>query len=255
MSTTRRSGSNIIALLMVLLFKTADATEGPHPPCDGPPVPAYSVASGSSTVQSQTVTGWTPPACLNWEGPTPTLLVSIAGRLHEAGGADALLARLGAVSQLTGVRYWSVTDQAWQILIHNAVAVTDATGTDQRDDFRMEELQTGVPLYFAQHDSRSSGVVIYRMRVATRTPERIVVSVINVSPVRAFLVTLFRPGELKATYFLNRLGADEWGYYGLWGVTTNLLTSGHTASSINRAVAFYRQFVGIPSDQEPPAAR
>ena len=99
MSTTRRSGPNIIALLMVLLFKTADATEGPHPPCDGPPVPAYSVASGSPTVQSQTVTGWTPPACLNWEGPTPTLLVSIAGRLHEAGGADALLARLGAVSR------------------------------------------------------------------------------------------------------------------------------------------------------------
>ena len=27
------------------------------------------------------------------------------------------------------------------------------------------------------------------------------------------------------------------------------------ASSINRAVAFYRHFVGIPTDQEPPAAR
>jgi hypothetical protein len=255
MSTRRRPGLYIIALLTVQLFGTADAAEWLRPPCGGSPVPAYPVATGSPTVQSQTVTGWTPPTCLSWDGPTPTLLVAIAGRLHEAGGADALLARIGAVSRLTGMRYWSVTEQAWQTLIQDAVAVTDAAGTKRRDDFRPEELQTGVSRYSAQHDSRSSGVVIYRMRVTARTPERIVLSVVNVSPVRASLVTLFRPGELQAAYFLDRLGPDDWGYYSLWGVTTSLLTSGHTASSINRAVAFYRHFVGIPPDQEPPAVR
>lgn len=31
--------------------------------------------------------------------------------------------------------------------------------------------------------------------------------------------------------------------------------TGHMASPVNRAVAFYRALVGIPTDQEPPAAR
>jgi hypothetical protein len=41
-------------------------------------------------------------------------------------------------------------------------------------------------------------------------PDRIVVSVVNASPVRTLLVTLFAPGELQTTYFLDRLGSDEW---------------------------------------------
>ena len=218
-------------------------------------MPAYPVAPGAPHVQSQAVKGWTPPACLGWDGAAPTLLVAIAGRLHEPNGADALLARLGAVSQLRGVRYWSVTAQAWQTLIGDASAVTDAVGTNPRVDFSPVELQPGVALYSAERDGRSSEVVIYRMRVLARTPDRIVVNVVNASPVRALLVTLFRPGELQTTYFLDRLGPGEWGYFGLWGVTTGILTGGHPASAINRAVALYRHFVGIPSDQEPPVAR
>jgi hypothetical protein len=255
MSTRRLLSTHIIVLLSVLLVRTADAADWPRPPCGSSPVPAYPAAIGASKVQSQTVTGWTPPICLAWDGPAPTLLVAITGRLHEPGGADALLARFGAVSRIRGVRYWSVTDQAWQTLIHDAFAVTDATGTNRRDDFRPEELRPGVSLYSAERDGRSSGVVIYRMRVVERMPDRVVVSVVNASPVRAFLVTLFAPGALQTTYFLDRLGPDDWGFFGLWGVTTGLLTGGHAASSTNRAMALYRHFVGIPSDQEPPAAR
>ena len=165
------------------------------------------------------------------------------------------LARFGAVSRTTGIRYWSVTDQRWDTLIREAFAVTDAAGTSRRDDFGIEELRPGVAFYSAERDGRSSGVVIYRIRVIARTPDHVAVSVINVSPVRVALVTMFRPGELQATYFLDRLGPDAWGYFGLWGVTTGLLTGGHAASSINRAVAIYRHFAGIPTDQDPPAAR
>jgi len=39
------------------------------------------------------------------------------------------------------------------------------------------------------------------------------------------------------------------------GTTANRLIAGNESSSLNRAVAFYRYFVGIPTDQEPPAAR
>ena len=86
-------------------------------------------------------------------------------------GRMRLLARFGAVSRLRGVRYWSVTDQAWKTLIHDAFAVTDAAGTTRRDDFRPNELQPGVSLYSAERDGRSSGMVIYRMRVIERTPD------------------------------------------------------------------------------------
>ena len=98
-------------------------------------------------------------------------------------------------------------------------------------DFRSEELPPGIPFYSAERDGRSA------------------------SPMRTSLVTLFRPGELQTTYFLDWLGQDDWGYFGLWGVTTGLLTGGHPASVINRAVALCRHFAGIPTDQEPPAAR
>jgi hypothetical protein len=140
MSTRRLPSTFIIALLMVLLLGAADAVESPRPPCGGSPVPVYPAAVGVPAVQSQTVTGWAPPTCLGWDGPAPTLLVAIAGRLHEPGGADALLARFGAVSRATGVRYWSVTEQAWQTLIRDAFAVTDAAGTNRRGDFGLEEL-------------------------------------------------------------------------------------------------------------------
>jgi hypothetical protein len=256
MSTRWLLGTHIIIILLsALLVRTADAADGPRPPCGVSPVPAYPAAIGAPKVQNQTVTGWAPPSCLGWDGPAPTLLVAIAGRLHEPGGAEALLARFGAVSRLRGMRYWSVTAQAWQTLIHDALAVTDAAGTNRRDDFRPEELRPGISLYSAERDGRSSGFVIYRMRVIERSPDRVVVSVVNASPVRAFLVTLFAPGELQTTYFLDRLGPDDWGFFGLWGVTTGSLTGGHTASSINRAMALYRHFTDIPTDQEPPAAR
>ena len=73
---------------------------------------------------------------------------------------------------------------------------------------------------------------------------------------RLLLLALFAPGDLRSTFFLERLPASGvWGYYGLWGIRTNALTSGHEASSINRAVAMFRHLAGIPTDQEPPAVR
>jgi len=35
----------------------------------------------------------------------------------------------------------------------------------------------------------------------------------------------------------------------------NRLIAGNESSTVNRAVAFYRSLVGIPTGQEPPAAR
>ena len=74
---------------------------------------------------------------------------------------------------------------------------------------------------------------------------------------RYSFVTLFHPGEMQSIYFLDRESADVWRYYSIarTGRNASRLAAGHESSSINRAVAFYRSLAGIPTDQEPPAAR
>ena len=55
----------------------------------------------------------------------------------------------------------------------------------------------------------------------------------------------------------HAFGLNIWRYYSIarTGRNASRLATGHESSSINRAVAFYRSLAGIPTDQEPPAAR
>ncbi|TDH59122.1 hypothetical protein E2C06_29100 [Dankookia rubra] len=117
------------------------------------------------------------------------------------------------------------------------------------------EMVPGADLYFAQKDSRSSGEVIYRMRVLDHGPSRVAIAVENITAVRFLLVPLFAPSDLRCTSYLERLSPEVWGYYGLWGIRAGAQTSRHEALSVNRALAFYRHLAGIPTNQEPPAAR
>jgi hypothetical protein len=39
------------------------------------------------------------------------------------------------------------------------------------------------------------------------------------------------------------------------GKNAKQMLAGNESSAINRAVAFYRYMVGIPTEQEPPSAR
>jgi hypothetical protein len=74
---------------------------------------------------------------------------------------------------------------------------------------------------------------------------------------RYSFVTLFHPGDVQSVYFLDRESDNVWRYYNIarTGRNASRLATGHGSSSINRAVAFYRSLAGIPTDQEPPAAR
>ena len=67
----------------------------------------------------------------------------------------------------------------------------------------------------------------------------------------------FTPGDLQSMYFLDRESDNVWRYYSIVrvGKNANGLIAGNESSSINRAVAFYRYLVGIPTTQEPPGAR
>ncbi|TDH57922.1 hypothetical protein E2C06_35350 [Dankookia rubra] len=233
----------------------AQAADGPRPPCGTTPQPSYAPPGVAPAIEVWHAPEWTASACTGWASPHPILLVTLAGSFRYEGGAPDLLARFGRISSLRGIRYWSVGDRGWRTLVTGAAALDGPVTRRRRTDFAVAEMARGVDLYFAQEDSRSSSEVIYRMRVLESEPDRVAIAVENTTSVRFLLVPLFAPGDLRCTSYLERLSPGVWGYYALWGIRAGAQTSGHEASSVNRALAFYRHVAGVPTDQEPPVAR
>ena len=233
---------------------------GPQPPCGKEPIPVYPGLDDSAIVKSWSESDlgpdWKPPACTGWTAVGFTRLVTTVARFRHTSEAEGLLRRMGAISELTGMRYWSTTHKQWQTLIVDAYALTGVQHGQHRGDFMPEEMIEGNVLYFEQVDNLS-GKAVYRMHIAEASADRLVIDVENVTTMRYLLIPILHPGEMQLIYFLDRESKDVWRYYSIVrvGKNANRLIAGNESSAINRAVAFYRYFVGIPTDQEPPAAR
>jgi hypothetical protein len=250
----------LVVAALLLCQASGYAQSGPQPPCGSDPVPPYPGLDSPPTAkfwsESDFGRDWKPPACTGWTAPGFATLVTTAARFRYASGSEGLLRHIGAISELAGIRYWSTTHQRWQTLIVSAQASTDPQPGHRRPDFTPDEMTVGKVLYSEQVDNLS-GTAVYRMRIDAASPGRLVFDVENVSTMRYFFVTLFHPGEMQSIYFLDRESESVWRYYSIarTGRNASRLSTGHEASSINRAVAFYRSLAGIPTDQEPPAAR
>ena len=166
-----------------------------------------------------------------------------------------MLRHIGAISELAGMRYWSTTHKQWQTLIVDAYALTGLQPSQRREDFTPDEMKEGNILYFEQVDNLS-GKAIYRMHIAEASADRLVIDVENVSTMHYLFITIFHPGEMQSIYFLDRESENVWRFYSIvrTGKNANRLITGNESSAVNRAVAFYRYLVGIPTDHEPPAA-
>ena len=249
-----------VVSVMLLGQVLGSAQSGPQPPCGMEPVPPYPGLDNPPTVTfwSEAAFGhdWKPPACTGWADVGFSTLTTTVARFRYTSGAGGLLSHVGAISELAGMRYWSTTHKQWQTLIVNAHAVAASQPTQRREDFTPDEMKEGKVLYLEQADNLS-GAAIYRMHIAEVSADRLVFDVENVSVMRYLFLTLFHPGEMQSIYFLDRESDNVWRYYSIarTGRNASRLATGHEASSINRAVAFYRSLAGIPTDQEPPAAR
>ncbi len=250
----------LIVVAAILAGGVSSAADtGPQPPCECAPFPPYPDLEHSPAIRAwdraESGRDWIPPACTGWADPGFTTLVATAGRFRQTSGADGLLRQIGAISELAGIRYWSTTRKRWRTLIVSAHALSDATGDRPREDFSPDEMTEGRSLYFEQEDNLS-GKAIYRMRIRTVSPDRLVIDTENVSTVRYLLMPIFRPGGIQSITFLDRESQDVWRYYSILrtGKAANPLIGGYEASSINRAAAYYRHLAGIPTDSEPPAA-
>jgi hypothetical protein len=245
---------------MLLCQAHGFAQLGPKPPCGKEPAPPYPGLNESAVVKSWSKSevgrDWSPPACTGWAALGFTTLVTTVARFHQPSEAEGLLRHIGAISELAGMRYWSTTHKQWQTLIVDAYALTGLRPSQRRKDFTSDEMREGKLLYFEQVDNLA-GKAMYRLHIEEVSPDRLVFDVENVSTMRYLFIPVFHPGELQSIYFLDRESEDVWRYYSIvrTGVNTNHLLAGNESSAINRAVAFYRYLVGIPTNQEPPAAR
>jgi|SRR5579864_3238061 len=249
----------LVLAVMLLCQAHGYAQSGPQPPCGNEPVPAYPSVDDPAVVKSWNRSefgrDWRPPACTGWTAEGFTTLVTTVARFRDRSGAQGLLGHIGAVSELAGMRYWSTTHKQWRTLIVEASALTGWLG-QRRTDFGSAEMKKGKVLYFEQTDNLA-GKAIYRMHIAEASADRLVFDVENVSTIRYLLLTLFHPGEMQSIYFLDREPDSVWRYYSMvrTGKNASRLISANESSAVNRAAAFYRYTVGIPTSQEPPAAR
>ncbi len=221
-----------------------------YPPVDAPPI--FTVAKGDAdgpTLNARRCAGWTDDA--------GALLIGIAAKLRAAGGVDALLARVGAISTLSEVRYWSVREKQWNQLFTRAYAVIGSDGATPRADFSPAELRSGAEVRFVQADNRTDHRTIYRLRVISVSADRLVFEAENETTLRWTILPLFAPGQIRSAFFLADEAGEVWDYYGLLrvGGGAALVGTGHDASFVNRAVAIYRHIAGLPTDRDPPAVR
>jgi hypothetical protein len=257
----------LVATLLILICQhpPAHAQEPPLPPCDTSatgtqPVPAFASPGLPPTLQTwrpgDLPADWTPSACLGWPQPHRQLIVALAGSFAFTGAVDDLAHRFAAISELRGIRYWSATEGRWETLITAATALTARDG-QKRGDFTLAELATGRDLFFQQQDNRATNDVIYRLRLRSRTADRLEVEEENISAVRLYIFTIWNPGDLRSLYVLQRRTDGNWSFYLYGSIDGGAAGSAgaHLSSFVNRSVAFYRHFAGIPTDQEPPAAR
>jgi hypothetical protein len=233
-----------------------------RPPCGTEPSPAYAAPSDPPHVKIWRKDGraegdWTFSACRGFSPGAFKLLVALAGSFRHHGEADELLRRFGRITALRNIRYWSVSDSEWRHLIDDATALSGPDPKLRRKDFANAEMRIGSVVYFEQVESRLSVPVVYRLRVLEFAPDRLVVETENVSAVRIAFIPVAAPGETRIIHFLTRLSPGLWGYYGLAlsAQDPGLFVRVRDASLINRAAAFFRHFVGIPTDREPPPAR
>src|SRR5579871_934496 len=245
-----------MAALAFLSMIPGYAEPSPQPPCGGDPFPFFAEPDGAPKVRAWEHLDWTPQACTGWAASGASTFVALAGRFRHSSGVEELRRRIGAASSLTGLLYWSTTNQRWQPLIVEAYAVSGPAGDQRRKDFSPDEIAEGRSVYIHQEDNLF-GKATYRMQIVNASAGRLVFATTNSSAIQLFGIPLFPPGEIQSICFVERESKDVWRYYSLvrTGQRASVLMAGHDASLINRAVALYRYLAGVPGDKEPPASR
>ena len=252
---------SVLTFIISVLASGAQAA-GPQLSCTMPAMAAYPAAEADPAIAiwhdgDMEKSMWQPPGCTGWSPSSHSkLVIAVAASFHFDGPIDQLLNRVGRISALSNMLYWSTTDKKWRPLAYDSSALSGTDIKNRRGDFLASDLTKGASLHYWEDDTRS-GEIVYHLKVLESTPDRVVIVSENVTPIRRFFITLFEPGALQTVLSIQRLSPGVFGVYMLsrTGEGSSAFAAGHDESYINRAVAFYRQIAGIKTDKEPPAAQ
>src|SRR5258708_6206871 len=214
MGGSSRRAAHGIAILGLLAFifpmgwavlAAGSAGEEPRPPCGLESYPAYPARDAAPVIALWTeaeLKDWSPPACPPWQAGSATLGVGLAGRFRDASDVDAMLARIGAISSLREVRYWSITGKQWNTLFTRASALEGSDPKKLRGDFSASEMGAARDLYFLAADNRSGEDAVSRLRVRETSHEHLIIETSNVTPLRWMFLSFAAPVNIQTWYFL-----------------------------------------------------
>src|SRR5437899_5878370 len=116
----------VYPIAAILLTTGLLAAAGPQPPCGHAPDPPYPSLDEPPAVQvwepAEVSPDWSPASCTGWSTSAFSTLTAAAARFRYTGGIDGLRRRIGAISAMKGMLYWSTTDRRCQPLILEAHA-------------------------------------------------------------------------------------------------------------------------------------
>ena len=256
----------VLALLAIL-----SATQAPvwaqspfqgfalRPPCDGPPHPAYAPPGGQPVIASWSEddlnkAAWQLSPCLHWTEGRTRMATALAGVFH-APSLDDLLTLYGALSQYKSIHFWSTMHQAWEPFVTQAGFTDGLAVTYTYPDLKPEDFVAGREFYYYEIDART-GRTVHHLTVRQRTADKVELSTENLTPIKYALFTIFEPHALRSATFIERRGANEWGYYQTIGVGegSDFIAVRSASPYVNRLTALYRYMAGMPTDGTPPAA-
>src|SRR5580765_1414563 len=132
----RRAAMGVLSLLFGIAVPAGGANPEPQPPCGSEPTPGYSDLGKAPSVgfwdHSGSSRAWIPPECTGWTKRGFSTLTAVAGRFRRSAEASSLRTRIGAISEMKGIRYWSITHKDWRTLIEDAFAISSPTSTKRR---------------------------------------------------------------------------------------------------------------------------
>lgn len=233
----------------------------PQLPCGMPAYPVFPATDGPPNVEVWTGgelgADWNPPACSGMDKVPTAFAVGLAGHFASELDTDGLLARVGSISNLRTVRYWSGTDRRWNPLFVEASGLAGPDPASTRGDFSADDIRSGAPLYFLSKDNRSGNAAVTRIALKDIGPGHIVLEMANVSALRWWVFELEPAGGMQTLYFLDRQSDGSWRFYSFARARASsflLIRFIPRSSFVNRAVAMYRYIAGVPTDRDPPAA-
>lgn len=231
-----------------------EPTGPPQCPSDGPTInPSYGAIGDQPIVAIwNNIAGMR--GCLDLLKEPVDLIVAVSGQVRHDSTVATLAKRIGAISRTKGLQYWSSTEQRSRTLITDAYAVSGKDNWSKRPDFTSEEVLSGRVIYFAQNDSRSTGINLNAIVTLRRSNRGLVFAVKNESPIRMGPVVLLDAGALRSIHFVEKSRGSVWKYYSLSLVRRSNF-SAKPNSLANRMDAFRRFLFELDEDDHYPLAR